>query len=243
MGFEIPPASPLCVSLCALCASVVNAFLRPPLTLLRRCALLSGMHLVCLDLEGVLLPEMWIAIAEATGIEALKRTTRDEPNYDTLMRYRLDVLAHEGLTLARMQEIISTLEPLPGAVEFVRWVTARTRLIILSDTFEQFAAPLMAKLGHPTLFCHTLEVGPDGCLSGWRLRQPDQKRKAVEGFRQMGFGPILAAGDSYNDLSMLLAADRGFFFCPPAKLITEYPHLPVANTHAELRALIEAELG
>jgi len=200
------------------------------------------MHLVCLDMEGVLLPEMWIAIAEATGIEALRRTTRDEPDYDVLMRYRLDVLSEHGLTLARMQEIIAGLEPLPGAVELVQWLTARTRLIILSDTFEQFAAPLMGQLGHPTLFCHTLEVGADGRLTGWRLRQRDQKRKAVEGFRQLGFKPILAAGDSYNDLTMLRAADHGFFFCPPERLTREHPDLPVASTHAELRDLLAPHL-
>lgn len=204
--------------------------------------LLAGMHMVCLDLEGVLLPEMWIAIAEATGIDELRRTTRDEPDYNVLMRYRLDVLAGHGLTLARMQEIIAGLEPLPGAVEFVRWATSRTRLIILSDTFEQFAAPLMGRLGHPTLFCHTLEVGADGRLTGWRLRQQDQKRRAVEAFRQIGFKPILAAGDSYNDLTMLRAADHGFLYCPPERLAAEHPDLPIAHDHRELRTLLEAHL-
>src|SRR5690606_27237339 len=128
---------------------------------------------------------------------------------------------------------------LPGAVEFVRWLTSRTRLIILSDTFEQFAAPLMGRLGNPTLFCHTLEVGADGRLTGWRLRQRGQKRKAVEGFRQLGFNPILAAGDSYNDLTMLRAADQGIWFCPPDRLVAEHPDLPVARSHDELRVLLE----
>lgn len=192
------------------------------------------MQLVCLDLEGVLLPEFWIAVAEATGIEALRRTTRDEPDYDVLMRYRLDILDREGLTIDRIHHAIRDLEPLPGAVEFTRWLTARTRLIILSDTFSQFAAPLMAKLGHPVLFCHELEINAQGVITDYKLRQPDQKRKAVQALQSLNF-EVIAAGDSYNDLTMLQSADHGVLYCPPDKMRAEYPNFPVAWNHSELQ--------
>lgn len=197
------------------------------------------MHIVCLDLEGVLIPEIWIAFAETTGIEALKRTTRDEPCYDTLMRYRLDILDKEGFKLADIESVIGTLEPLPGAVEFVNWVTTQTRLVILSDTFSQFVGPLMAKLGHPTLFCHELEIAPDGRIADYRLRLPDHKRRAVEAFKSLNF-ETFAAGDSYNDLSMIETADHKALFCPPERLISERPELQVAQSHSELRACIES---
>lgn len=197
------------------------------------------MHLVCLDLEGVLLPEFWIAVAEATGLPELRRTTREEPDYDKLMRYRLEILDREGLTIHRIHEAIRDLEPLPGAVEFTRWLSSQTRLIILSDTFVQFAAPLMAKLGHPTLFCHELEIDPAGRITGYRLRQQDQKRKAVEALRALNFR-IIAAGDSYNDLTMIQAADHGIFFRPTEKMAAEYPMFPVVQTHGDLRCAIEA---
>ena len=145
------------------------------------------MNLVTLDLEGVLIPEIWIAFADAAGIPELRRTTRDEPDYDKLMRYRLGILAERGVKLADISRVISGLEPLDGAREFMEWLKSRTRAIILSDTFEQFAAPLMAKLGSPTLFCHELEIAPDGAVSGYRLRMPDQKRRAVEAFRSLNF--------------------------------------------------------
>jgi len=199
------------------------------------------MNIVCLDLEGVLIPEIWIAFAEKTGIDALKRTTRDEPNYDTLMRYRLDILDEHGFKLADIQEVIGTLDPLPGAKEFVEWITATTRLIILSDTFSQFAGPLMEKLGNPTLFCHELVVNAEDRISDYKLRLADHKRKAVEAFRTLNF-KTLAAGDSYNDLSMIDCADDGILFCPPERLIKERPDLPVAHTHAELKAMIEGRL-
>jgi len=199
------------------------------------------MHLVCLDLEGVLLPEFWIAVADATGIPELRRTTRDEPDYDVLMRYRLEILDKHGLTLPAIYDAIRDLEPLPGAVEFTQWLTARSTLIILSDTFSQFAAPLMAKLGNPTLFCHELNVDANGRILDYCLRQQDQKRKAVEAFKALNF-EIIAAGDSYNDLSMIQSADHGIFFRPPQSLIEAYPETPVATTHAELRARIEAVL-
>lgn len=201
----------------------------------------TPMPLVCLDLEGVLLPEMWIAIAEAISVPELKRTTRDEPDYDVLMRYRLDILAAHDLTLARMQEIIAGLEPLPGAIDFTRWLVSQCRLIILSDTFAPFAAPLMAKLGYPTLFCHDLIIADDGRIADYRLRLRDHKRKAVEAFQQLNFR-VAAAGDSYNDLSMLATADHGILYCPPERLRHELPHYPVALDHSELRAALEAFL-
>lgn len=195
------------------------------------------MHIVCLDLEGVLIPEIWIAFAEKTGIEALKRTTRDEPNYDTLMRYRLAILNEHNLKLKDIEAVIGTLDPLPGAKEFVDWVTAETRLVILSDTFTQFAGPLMAKLGNPTLFCHELAVDAGGRIQDYCLRMPDHKRKAVEAFQGLKFDTF-AAGDSYNDLSMIDAADNKALFCPPQRLIDERSDLSVAHSHAELKALI-----
>ena len=202
---------------------------------------LEGMNIVCLDLEGVLIPEIWIAFAEKTGIEALKRTTRDEPCYDTLMRYRLDILDKQGFKLADIEAVIGTLDPLPGAQEFVKWVTSQTRLVILSDTFSQFAGPLMAKLGNPTLFCHDLVIDETGRIADYKLRLPDHKRQAVEAFRALNFDTI-AAGDSYNDLSMIDCADEGLLFCPPQRLTEERPELPVARNHAELQAIIAAKL-
>lgn len=195
------------------------------------------MNIVCLDLEGVLIPEIWIAFAEKTGIEALKRTTRDEPCYDTLMRYRLDILDKEGFKLADIEEVIGSMDPLPGAKEFVDWVTAQTRLVILSDTFSQFAGPLMAKLGNPTLFCHDLVIDETGRIADYKLRLPDHKRKAVEAFKALNFDTF-AAGDSYNDLSMIDTADNKCLFCPPERLTTERPELAVARTHTELREII-----
>ena len=199
------------------------------------------MNIVCLDLEGVLIPEIWIAFAEKTGIEALKRTTRDEPDYDMLMRYRLDILDKEGFKLADIEEVIGTLNPLPGAVEFVEWVTSQTRLVILSDTFSQFASPLMAKLGNPTLFCHDLVIDDDGRIADYRLRLTDHKRKAVEAFKALNF-ETFAAGDSYNDLSMIDTADNKCLFRPPQRLIDERPDLSVATDHGGLRSVISTIL-
>ena len=162
------------------------------------------MHLVCLDLEGVLVPEVWIAVAESTGISELARTTRDEPDYDKLMCYRLDLLDRHNLTLPAIRKIIENLEPITGAKAFIDWLKIRTRTIILSDTFEQFADHLMAKLDHPVLFCHSLLVEGGGRITGYKLRQADQKRRAVEAFRSLDFR-VIAVGDSYNDLSMLQA--------------------------------------
>ena len=199
------------------------------------------MNIVCLDLEGVLIPEIWIAFAKKTGIVALKRTTRDEPCYNTLMSYRLDILNKEGFKLTDIEEVIGTLDPLPGAKEFVEWVTSETRLVILSDTFSQFAGPLMAKLGNPTLFCHELVIDSDSRIADYKLRLQDHKRKAVEAFRLLNFDTI-AAGDSYNDLTMIDSADHGILFCPPDRLVQERPDLPVARSHDELRTIITEKL-
>lgn len=199
------------------------------------------MNIVCLDLEGVLIPEIWIAFAQKTGIEALKRTTRDEPDYNVLMRYRLDILDKEGFKLTDIEDVICSLDPLPGAPEFVDWLRSQSRLIILSDTFRQFVGPLMAKLGHPTLFCHDLVVDDTGRIADYTLRLADHKRKAVEAFKALNF-TTFAAGDSYNDLSMIDVADNRALYCPPERLITERPDLPVARDHRELRKIIESTL-
>lgn len=196
------------------------------------------MHLVCLDLEGVLLPEVWIAVAESTGIAELMRTTRDEPDYDKLMRYRLDILDRNNLTLPAICKIIENLEPLTGAKAFIDWLKIRTRIIILSDTFEQFADPLMSKLDHPALFCHSLLIDDEGRIIGYKLRQANQKRRAVEAFRSLNF-QVIAVGDSYNDLSMLQAADNAILIRPPDALRAEYPDYPVAADLTELRTRLE----
>jgi phosphoserine/homoserine phosphotransferase len=192
--------------------------------------------IVTLDMEGVLVPEIWIAVAERTGIEELRRTTRDEPDYDVLMRYRLDLLDRHGLTLAAIQEVIGGLAPLPGAVDFLAALRQRTQVVILSDTFEEFAQPLIRQLGWPTILCHRLEV-TDGRITGYRLRMPDQKRAAVEAFRSLNYR-VLAAGDSYNDTSMLLAADAGFLFHAPANVVAAFPQLPAFDDYDDLLAAL-----
>ncbi len=196
------------------------------------------MQLVCLDLEGVLLPEIWIAVARKTGLKELERTTRDEPDYDKLMRYRLDILDREGIGIGEIREVIGTLDPLPGAVEFAEWLKSCVPLIVLSDTFSQFAEPLMAKLGYPALFCHQLILGASGTIDDYKLRLDDQKKKSVNAFQNLNF-EVIAAGDSYNDLTMLQQADQGILFRPPEKMKSEYPDFPVAEDHASLRENIE----
>ncbi len=189
--------------------------------------------IVCLDLEGVLVPEIWIAFAESTGIEALRRTTREEPDYDVLMRYRLDLLAEHDLGLPAIQEVIAGLAPLEGAREFLDQLRSRTQVVILSDTFEQFAAPLMAQLARPTILCHRLVVDDDGRIRDYRLRQPDPKRSAVRAFHDLRYR-VLAAGDSYNDTTMLLEADHGFLFRSPANVQTEFPQFPALEDYDDL---------
>jgi phosphoserine/homoserine phosphotransferase len=192
------------------------------------------MFVACLDLEGVLVPEIWINVAERTGIEALERTTRDEPDYDVLMKQRLEILSKQGLGLPAIQEVIGAMSPLPGAAEFLDWVRERYQLVILSDTFYQFAAPLMRQLGYPTLLCHNLEVDASGKIVDYHLRQTDPKRRSVQAFRNLNL-KVIAAGDSYNDTSMLLEADAGILFSPPETVIREFPQLPVARDYDELR--------
>jgi phosphoserine/homoserine phosphotransferase len=192
--------------------------------------------IVTLDVEGVLVPEIWIAVAERTGIDALRRTTRDEPDYDVLMRYRLAVLNEHGLTMSLISDVIAGLEPLPGARTFLDELRSLTQVVLLSDTFEQFAAPLMRQLGMPTVFCHRLVVEADR-ITGYRLRQPDQKRCAVEAFHGLNYR-VIAAGDSYNDTSMLGAADVGFLFKSPENVRIEFPQFPAVDEYDELMALI-----
>jgi phosphoserine / homoserine phosphotransferase len=197
-------------------------------------------EIACLDLEGVLVPEIWIAFAEKTGIDSLRKTTRDEPDYDVLMRYRLDILRQHGLGLNEIQDVIATLEPLPGAIDFVNWLRERFQVVILSDTFYEFASPLMKQLGYPTLLCHKLETGEDGAVIDYHLRQVNPKRQAVVGFKSMYYRTI-AAGDSYNDTTMLAEADVGILFHAPQNVIDEFPQFQAVQTFDDLkRAFIRA---
>ena len=192
------------------------------------------MEIACLDLEGVLIPEIWIAFVEKTGIEALKKTTRDEPDYDVLMNYRLDLLRQHGLGLNEINEVIATLKPLEGAVDFIDWLRERFQVVILSDTFYEFAEPLMKQLGHPTLLCHRLESDADGTVTGYQLRQANPKRQAIVAFKSLYYRTI-AAGDSYNDTTMLAEADAGILFHAPQNVIEEFPQFPAVQTFAALK--------
>lgn len=199
------------------------------------------MNVVCLDMEGVLVPEIWIAFAEATGIPELKRTTRDEPDYDKLMRFRLDILKEHGLGLKEIQETIATIDPLPGAKEFLDELRSITQVIILSDTFDQFAMPLMKKLGMPTLFCNTLEVAPDGEITGIKMRCENSKLTSVKALQTMGFDTI-ASGDSFNDLGMIQASKAGFLFRSTDAIKAQFPEIPAYEEFGELLAAIKAAL-
>ena len=199
------------------------------------------MNVVCLDMEGVLVPEIWIAFAQASGIPELKRTTRDAPDYDKLMTWRLGVLKEHGLGLKEIPEVISTIDPLPGAKEFLDKLRAQTQVIILSDTFEQFAKPLMAKLGWPTLFCNTLKVGPDGAITGYQMRCEKSKLTTVKALQSCGFDTI-AAGDSFNDLGMIQASKAGFLFKSTDAIKAAHPELPAFEEFDELLSAIEAAL-
>lgn len=196
------------------------------------------MRLVCLDLEGVLVPEIWIAFSKATGIAELVRTTRDEPDYDKLMAWRLSILDREGMKLPDIQKVIAGMDVLPGAIDFVQALRERTQLVILSDTFSQFASPLMAKLGYPTLFCNSLEIAEDGRISGWKLRQKDGKRRAVEAFKSINM-TVFAAGDSYNDLSMIQTADAGALFHAPDSIKAAQPAVPAVESYEDLLSLVD----
>ena len=199
------------------------------------------MNVVCLDMEGVLVPEIWIAFSKASGIPELKRTTRDEPDYDKLMKWRIGILKEHGLGLKEIQDVIATIDPMPGAKEFLDSLRAETQVIILSDTFEQFAGPLMAKLGYPTIFCNTLEVAPDGEITGYKMRCEKSKLTTVKALQSMGFETI-AAGDSHNDLAMIKASKAGFLFKSTDAIKADHPDLQAFEEYDELLAAIEAAL-
>ena len=199
------------------------------------------MNIVCLDMEGVLVPEIWIAFAEESGIPELKRTTRDEPDYDKLMRWRLGILKEHGLGLKEIQATIAKIDPLPGAKEFLDELRTLTQVVILSDTFEQFAKPLMAKLNWPTIFCNTLEVAPDGAITGYRMRCPQSKLTTVKALQSIGYDTI-AAGDSYNDLGMIQASRAGFLFKSTAQIKADHPEVPAYEEFSDLLRAIRAAL-
>ena len=199
------------------------------------------MNIVCLDMEGVLVPEIWIAFAEASGIPELKRTTRDEPDYDKLMKWRLEILKEHGLGLKEIQETIAKIDPMPGAKEFLDELRSLTQVIILSDTFEQFATPLMKKLGWPTIFCNTLEVAPDGEITGFKMRCEKSKLTTVKALQSIGYDTI-ASGDSFNDLGMIQASKAGFIFKSTEKIKKDYPDLPAYEEYDELLDAIKKAL-
>ena len=196
------------------------------------------MQVVCLDLEGVLIPEIWIAFAERTGIAEFRRTTREEPDYDKLMAYRLGLLRQHGLKLADIQAVIGGMAPMDGAKAFLDELRSRYQVIILSDTFYEFADPMMVQLGRPTLFCHKLVVDAAGFVADYTLRQPNQKFHAVNALKSLNY-QVIAAGDSYNDTGMLGAADAGFFIHPPESIVAQFPQYPVNRNYAELKASID----
>ena len=200
------------------------------------------MNLVCLDLEGVLVPEIWIAFSEASGIPELRRTTRDEPDYNKLMQWRLGILKEHGLGLKEIRQTIEKIDPMPGAREFLDALRERTQVIILSDTFTQFATPLMKKLGWPTIFCNTLEVGEDGMVTGYHMRAEKSKLVTVQALQSVGFDTI-AAGDSYNDLAMIQASKAGFLFRSTEKIKQDHPELPAFEEYDDLLKAILAALG
>lgn len=200
------------------------------------------MYITCLDMEGVLVPEIWIAFAQASGIPELRRTTRDEPDYDKLMRYRLDILREHGLGLKEIQATIAKIDPLPGAKEFLDELRTLTQVVILSDTFEQFAKPLMAKLNWPTIFCNTLEVAPDGAITGYRMRCPQSKLTTVKALQSMGYETI-ASGDSFNDLGMIQASKAGFLFKSTQAIRADHPELPAFEEFGELLEAIKGAIG
>ena len=199
------------------------------------------MNIVCLDMEGVLVPEIWIAFAEESGIPELKRTTRDEPDYDKLMKWRLEILKEHGLGLKEIQATIAKIDPLPGAKEFLDELRTLTQVVILSDTFEQFAKPLMAKLNWPTIFCNTLEVAPDGAITGYRMRCPQSKLTTVKALQSMGYETI-ASGDSFNDLGMIQASKAGFLFKSTQAIRADHPELPAFEEFGELLEAIKGAI-
>ncbi len=200
------------------------------------------MNVICCDLEGVFVPEVWINVAKKTGIKELRLTTRDISDYDVLMKKRLSILDQHGLKLKDIQNVIASIDPLEGALEFLDWLRSETQVIIVSDTFAEFAGPLMKKLGMPTLFCHNLTVSDEGSITGYNLRQPQAKKATIIALKSLNYS-VIAFGDSYNDIAMLKEADTGILFCPPENVIKEFPELPVTLKYDELKALIEKELA
>lgn len=200
------------------------------------------MHIICTDLEGIFTPEIWINVAEKTGIKELRLTTRDISDYDILMKKRLSILDENGIKLKDITKIIQSMKPLDGAVDFLNWLRKNIQVIIVSDTFVEFADPLMEKLGRPTLFCHSLSVGPDGSITGYNLRQEDGKRKTAISLKHLNYR-VIGIGDSYNDISMLMAADSGILFRPPDNIKREFPKLPVSYNYDELKKIILNIIG
>jgi phosphoserine/homoserine phosphotransferase len=200
------------------------------------------MHLVCSDLEGIFLPEIWIQFAQTTGIQELRLTTRDISDYDVLMKHRLKILQERGLKLPDIQTVIAGMDPHDGALEFLEWIRSVSQILVVSDTFVEFAGPLMKKLGYPTLLCNTLTVAADGTISDYRLRQTDGKRKVAEAMRGLNYR-VIGIGDSYNDISMLSASDHGILYRPPDNVRREYPAFPVATDFVELKAMIASILS
>ncbi len=196
------------------------------------------MHVICSDLEGVWVPEVWVNVAKKTGIDELKLTTRDIKDYDELMTHRLGVLDKHGLTLKDIQEVIATLKPLDGAFEIIKWLQKVSRLIVVSDTFVEFADPLMRQLGYPTLFCHSLEVDDKSRITGYKLRQKDPKRQVVKSLQSLQY-EVIAFGDSYNDISMLQQAEKAFLFKPPKNVVEDFPDFPVTTTYSEMEAQLK----
>lgn len=200
------------------------------------------MHIICSDLEGVFVPEIWINVAERTGIDELRLTTRDISDYDVLMKRRLSILDANGLKLKDITEVIATMDPLPGARAFLDWLRSRTQVVVVSDTFVEFALPLMEKLGWPTLLCHSLTIDDSGAIVGYNLRQSDGKRKVAQAFKELNY-QVLAMGDSYNDVSMLKEAYQGILFRPPQNVIDEFPQFPVTTEYEELKDIFGKVLG
>jgi phosphoserine/homoserine phosphotransferase len=199
---------------------------------------MKKLHAVCSDLEGVWVPEVWINVAEKTGIPELRLTTRDMKNYDELMHHRLKILHEKNLTLLDIQRVIATIKPIHGALEMINWLKRVTRFIVVSDTFVEFADPLMEQLDRPTLFCHSLEVNGQGIICGYHLRQKDAKRETVKALKSLNY-EVIAFGDSYNDINMLKEADQGVLFRPPQNVIDDYPEFPVLNEYSELKCYLE----
>lgn len=202
---------------------------------------MKKLHAVCSDLEGVWVPEVWINVAERTGIPELRLTTRDIKDYDELMQHRLKILKERNLTLLDIQRVIATIRPLHGATEMIQWLKRVTRFIVVSDTFVEFADPLMDQLDRPTLFCHSLEVCSNGIISGYNLRQKDAKRETVKALKNLNF-EVIAFGDSYNDINMLLEADQGVLFRPPQNVVRDYPRFPVMQEYSEMKSFLESRL-